>query len=200
MTCCLLGKAINWDYRILQKDDFFTLTPAKGQIGIEGYLLLIHNFHSLGIKTLNEIELNCLEKKITKIRSVLNEKYSKDILLFEHGPSLACSKGGGCLDHTHLHIVPFDHSLLDIIISDLGNGFKIDSYLDLKEISDKNSYLFLEERKQKYVWEIKDIELPSQYLRQNMAYLTENYNLWDWRQNSDWKTFRKTLKNLRNKF
>ncbi len=198
--CCLLGEQINDSYRVLHEGNNFIVTPALGQLGIEGYLLICSKEHFVGICGMPANLDSELEIILDKTRQIISEHYTSNILVFEHGPRLGCYKGGGCLEHAHLHVVPTG---VDVA------GFLRDKDFVLEEVSDfsrlrnihsekKSSYLFLETQvRRRFVCEV-DV-LPSQYLRRVIANLEVRDN-WDWRTYPDYDSFYATLKKLRGKF
>lgn len=200
-SCCALGEEGRREERILHRTSNFFVTPALGQIGIEGYLLICANEHFRGIGDMPATLDSELEALVDKARSVIAAHYSPDIIAFEHGPRLGCHKGGGCLEHAHLHLVP---TAVDLFTFLKGKGLEpkfVSGFNKLREIVSRkqSSYLFVEtwERAQ-YVVEVT-IPLPSQYLRQIIA-TAEGKKEWDWRQYPDRETFERTLTRLRGKF
>lgn len=196
--CCLLGAQINSKDKVIFETENFAVTPALGQMGIDGYLLICTKEHYIGICGMPPSLDEEFDELIAKTRKLIEENYSKEIVAFEHGPKLGCHKGGGCLDHAHLHVVPTKVDLLGYLNS-FFTPVKIGDYSRLRDIQSKNesSYLFIETQGQsRYVFEVKDVALPSQYLRQMIA-KEEGRKNWDWRQYPDWDTFYRTLKKLR---
>ena len=145
-TCCKLGEQIQeGNYGLLGKIGNFAITPATGPMGKEGYLLICSNEHHIGVGGMPPELYGELEDVITETRNVISENYSGNIVVFEHGPKLACNKGGGCLEHMHLHALTTDVDILDFL-SGHHKREEISGFSKLKEIYDsrKSSYVFLE--------------------------------------------------------
>jgi len=198
--CCRLGRELLDRHNILYESENFFIVPALGQLGIEGYLLLCSKKHYIGLGDIPETYYPELENFLDKTTNVVSSVYGPDILVFEHGPKLSCHKGGGCLDHAHLHLVPTSVDVMDFL-NKIFKPKKINSLDKLKKIfkKQKSSYLFLiDQSKKRYVIE-PTIPIPSQYIRQIIASKMGVKN-WDWRINPDRKTFIKTIKRLKNKF
>ncbi len=199
-SCCILGEQLKRDREVLYRTHNFSVTPAYGQIGIEGYLLVCTNEHYIGIGgTPSALECE-LETVISKTLNVIADSYSPEIVVFEHGPKSDCHKGGGCLDHTHLHVVPTKVDVFGFLFNKHFKPEKIQGLERLRKIYETNnsSYLLLETQERKrFVFEV-DI-IPSQYLRQIIA-MGEGRSNWDWRKYPDEETFKKTLEKLRGKF
>lgn len=198
--CCKLGEEFVSEKNVLFRSDNFFVVPALGQMGIEGYVLLCSQEHFCGIGMVPAQYETELEAVLERSRAVLLEQYHSEVLIFEHGPRLGCHKGGGCLEHAHLHVVPSAVDVMDF----LNKKFvieQIDSFERLREISyeKKFSYLFVEAQDQKrYCIEI-DVPIASQYLRQIIA-SKRGVLQWDWRSYPDHATFEKTRQYLLGKF
>ena len=144
-SCCELGAQISRDSDVLYRTDNFSVTPALGQIGIEGYLLVCSNEHYIGIGDMaDEFDIE-LEEVLAKTKNVIKNNYSVPLVVFEHGPRCGSNTGGSCIDHAHLHIVPTRADLLNFMKED---GLKLEalaSFSKLREIYQKGefSYLFI---------------------------------------------------------
>lgn len=197
--CCRLGDEYHLKKNILYETDNFFVVPTIGQMGIEGYVLLCSKEHYLGMGNLPDEYISEFVEVLAKTKKVISENYNSEVLIFEHGPKLGCTAGGGCLDHGHLHLVPTSLDIIPIL-----NKFKLKEITDfkkLKEISkaQKFSYMFIETQNgTRYIIEV-DSPLPSQYLRQVIA-LGIGITEWDWKINPDYETFEKTIQHLKDKF
>jgi len=197
--CCRLGAQIDNRDEILFRTNNFTVTPALGQIGIEGYCLICSNEHFIGMGDMPASLDSELEAILSKTLDVISNHYSPRVVVFEHGPRLRCNTGGSCLEHAHFHIVPTGVDILGF----LSKHFKPESIKGLERLREiyrfvRNSYLFLETQERKrFVFEVQQV--PSQYIRQIIA-VGEGKNEWDWRKYPDYETFKKTLEKLRGKF
>ena len=198
--CCKLGEEYQLKKNVLYESDNFFVVPTIGQMGIEGYVMLCSKEHYIGIGNLPKEYLSELESVLANIKKVISETYDSEVVVFEHGPRLICHKGGSCLDHGHLHIVPTSVDIMEF----LQKKFKPEEIQDfnrLREIyyEQKSSYMFVESQDNKrYVIEV-EFPIPSQYLRQVIASKKGNKD-WDWRINPDYETFNRTVSRLKNKF
>ena len=209
--CCRLGAELNQKRNVLCETDNFFVVPSIGQIGIEGYVLLCSKEHFIGVGGMPEKHYSELEDALKATRKVLSEHYKSDVLVFEHGPRVGCHKGGGCLDHSHLHVLPLSVNLMDSLVLNLLKGLQINDYYKLertagfkrlKEIYDSQeaSYLFVETAGlERYVTEVNFV-IPSQHLRQIIAVTLGRQDRWDWRTKPDIETFNRTVENLQGDF
>lgn len=199
MDCCEFGKDIRDPHRILHQTRNFIVTPSKGPIGIEGYLLICSKEHFASMGDLPLELYDELERVLSNTSETLLREYGAAINIFEHGPRRGSSKGGCCVDHAHLHIV--SHLYKDItpfLIEHHPNRKKIEKLKELKICPKDKSYLYFESWRGGYMF-IVDV-VPSQYLRQILAVEAGRPEMWDWRQHPDMETFNKTLERLKGKF
>ncbi len=199
-SCCRLGDEYQLKKNILYESDNFFVVPTIGQMGIDGYVMLCSKEHYIGMGNIPEEHTSELESVLEKIKEVISETYNSEVLVFEHGPRLGCHKGGGCLDHSHLHIVPTSVNIMKFLQSKF-KPEEIEDFNRLREIyeAQKSSYMFVETQDNKrYVIEV-EFPIPSQYLRQVLA---SNVGIkdWDWRVNPDYETFERTVNQLKGKF
>ncbi len=198
--CCRLGGEYISKKNILYESENFFVVPTLGQMGIEGYVLLCSKKHYLGVGNIPKEQIAELEVVLEKIKKILSEVYKSEVLVFEHGPKLACNSGGGCLDHFHLHIVPTSIDVMKF----LKEKFEVKEIKDFEKIrkiysEQKLSYMFVESQdKKRYIIEV-NFPIPSQYLRQIIA-AKMGTSEWDWKVNPDNKTFKNTIKRLKGKF
>jgi ATP adenylyltransferase len=199
-SCCKLGNEYQLKKNVLDESENFFVVPAIGQMNIEGYVLLCSKKHSLGMGDIPQNHTAELETILDKTKQIISNTYNSDILIFEHGPKLRCHKGGGCLDHSHLHIVPTSVDIMKFL-QKIFKPEKIQNLNRLREIyeAQKSSYMFIETQDNtRYVIEV-EFPIPSQYIRQIIA-SKMNITAWDWRINPDYDTFEKTIDTLKNKF
>jgi len=198
--CCRLGDEYQSKKNVLYESENFFVVPAIGQMGIEGYVLLCSKNHHIGIGNIPEEHTFELKSVLEKTKKVISETYDSEVLVFEHWPRLRCHKGGGCLDHSHLHIVPTSVDIMKFLHSKF-KPEKIQDFSRLREIyeAQKSSYMFVETQDNKrYVIEV-EFPIPSQYLRQVLA-SKSGITKWDWRINPDYETFERTVNQLKGKF
>ena len=199
-SCCRLGQELVEGKNILYESNNFFIVPSVGPMGIKGYVLLCSKQHYKGIGDIPKEHESELEEVLNKAKRILHDIYNSEIIVFEHGPKMSCHRGGSCLDHAHLHLVPTSADVMNFL-SSIFKPEKIKNFDRLRQIYKKqqSSYLFIQTQENKrYVIEV-DFPIPSQYLRQVIA-SEQNISDWDWRVNPDYETFEKTLKELKNKF
>lgn len=192
----------SWEKRTLWRTKNFTVTPTIGAMGIPGYLLIVTNKHFEGMSQTPPSLDTELEEVIDKTRKILYENYSPHIIMFEHGPDLENKKkrGGRCINHTHLHLVPTKADLVKFLEKRV-NPLEMKGFSLCRDVvhQRKSSYLMIESQDRKRLIYPIDIPLETQYIRKVIATL-EGREEWNWTQFPNKELFEKTLNELRGKF
>ena len=165
--------------RVIYRDNDFVVFPTIGGF-IPGYILLATIKHYPCFGALNDYELSKAQELITKFKSVIRDIYGTDCVIFEHG-MLSCGyKYGGCIDHAHIHFIPLSEPIISSIESYGMNIKKIDSLDQIRKCyKDGSPYLFLSDVDGTY-YEIHNIVIPSQFLRQVICKKIGMEQYWNW--------------------
>ena len=181
--------------RILYETDHFVVLPTLGAL-VEGYLLIVSKEHYQCIGQLPDDLLSEFNKVVDQVKSVIRSVYQKNVVCFEHGAVSCTNKFGGCVNHTHLHIVPCG-DILSGMIQDCGMELvPIPSTETLSGIAIQDQpYLYWEDSDgRKYV--IQDGFIPSQFFRKIIANYYSVAEQWDWRQELNLENLLKTYRTL----
>ena len=166
------------DHALAVSDNFYA-KPALGQF-VEGYMLIITKRH---YRTLSEISSNDfteLDRFQDRLSKILMQLYHSPILAFEHGCTNAQRRAGSCIDHAHMHLLPFRNDISGYLKSRF--SFKVlRSTAELGPCSSRGvSYLYYEWGKgEKLVFEV-DVNIPGQYLRRVVCEQLGQPDVWDW--------------------
>jgi len=181
--------------RILKETDNFLVFPTLGAF-VEGYLLIAPKKHFLSIGALPDEMYPELKELLKEVKKDLSKYYCKPIL-FEHGPISKILKGGCCIDHAHIHIVPVKVDILDEIKYFLGTPRQIHTIEELKnEVVNGRQYIFYENHEEdKFIFNPSIV--PSQFVRQILAVKLGIPHKWDWRSNIEKEKILNTIKLLR---
>jgi len=96
------------DCPLFETENFFSVSTIGALV--EGWVLVIPKKHDYSMRLHYQSEE--LLQLVNNIKLKLHEKYGKPIILFEHGAN-ECNSLTSCgTNHAHLHLVPFDGSLL----------------------------------------------------------------------------------------
>lgn len=208
--CCELGAKLNDEKQVLYQTDNFFVAPAIGPIGIEGYVLVLPKKCYNGVGNIPEELHTELEEVTQTTTKVLRETYGVNSQIFEHGPKVAEFRGGSCLDHAHLHVVPGVNIMEDIAVdlihrvNNPGLFYRVNRVEGFRKAVDiihekKFSYLIAESPNgERIIIEI-NFRLPSQYMRKIIA-KNIGSEKWDWAASPDLEIVDKTIDRLHNKF
>jgi diadenosine tetraphosphate (Ap4A) HIT family hydrolase len=164
--------------RILIRENGVVTLVGVGPLS-PGYVLVLPVEHSYSISNCSLEQRMEIHSQKDKIATILRNEYGS-VVCFEHGAVSSIKRGGACVDHAHLHILPgisgFRERLAtefkEILINNIG---EIPSQTDINR-----PYLYLEDKDGKcYVYQIPDV-LPSQYIRRIWADIARMPDKWDW--------------------
>lgn len=134
------NKSEEIDRPILKNEDFMALV-SKGAI-VKGWVLVIPRVHTYSMR-----KFYCDDSFIHFTDSILNQirkKYKKNCVIFEHGAN-SCNSLTSCgTNHAHLHLVPYDKSLLTEMEKD-GLEWIQCELSDVENLAGKDEYWFYAE-------------------------------------------------------
>lgn len=165
-----------------------------------GHCLIITRKHYLNFFEI-PIELKQQVKKIMeKIRSIYKELYHSDVLFFEHG-SAEPGYAGASIDHAHLHCIPCDYDISDILKDKLGIPVKCNIITSKEKFKNEYSYIYTENQSMGgYLYKVE--KLPSQFLRKIVFDLEGSKN-YKWQEkcltNDSKKNALQTIEDLKGK-
>jgi diadenosine tetraphosphate (Ap4A) HIT family hydrolase len=165
---------------IIAANDQAIAKPALGQF-VDGYTLIVAREHIRAFGEMSHRELGVVEELHEYIRAMLLRLYGRPVLTFEHGCGpRPDQRGGSCIDHAHLHVLPLAASVKD----DLQRRFRFERVFKLADLSNYGGagpYLYLEtEARERFVFEL-DTAIPSQFMRRLICGSTVQPDVWDWR-------------------
>lgn len=177
-------------------DEFFLL-PTIGPM-VEGWSLIIPKEHSYSMRKYFNTE--SFKDYVNQVIHALKEKYQMQIIVFEHGATNYGSLTACGTNHAHLHILPFQDSLLDLMKAD--REWQQCSIVDIDNIVGNNEYLLYSELKNNimdstfFVSIVTDPE--SQYFRKLISQKLESPESYDYKTNLNIELANKTHKILKN--
>jgi ATP adenylyltransferase len=152
---------------ILFESKNFVVTTSLGAF-IEGWILIISKKHITSMSQLSETEIKELAATISDIRNRVEQVYGPTVV-FEHG-SLTPGTHFGCgIDHAHVHIVPFENSIVPLIDQEPLNI----NWRPLNKIDDiimeNKPYLLVIDREERNGVISNPDNIPSQFMRRVLA-------------------------------
>lgn len=184
---------------VLKETKNFYVIPSIGPI-VEGYLLICSKKHfpscgNLPIKLYPEFEK--LKREVQRVFLKVYQGFT----FFEHGKTKACAHNGNdahCF-HAHLHALPTDIDILEVLTKNLGKPIRISSLKEIPNYLQDSPYLYYEIRENKYLWSAP-IDLRQQFFRWLIAEKLGIPQKADWKLNPDWEGTYKTYSNLHHYF
>jgi len=170
----------NPEDEIIDESENFYAKAALGHF-VFGYTLIISKEHVLSFGCLPENLFPELEAFRDSVLDKLHHICQHPITIMEHGAINRCQRGGACIDHAHLHLMPLAADVYPI----LSNRFSFDelgSISELRRFKDaQTSYLFYQKEGFRSHAVKLSQEVPSQLLRRIACQALGTPELWDWR-------------------
>lgn len=158
---------LSYDQPLLINEKYFAV-PSIGAL-VDGWTLIISREHKCSMKDMYCDKL--LPEIINQTLSRLRSFYSGKFIIFEHAPNRENSLTSCGTNHAHLHIVPYDNSLIE----NSEFEWKTCYTSDISGVAQDDEYLFYYELQNNEVWEnplgkLHLLEAPiSQYFRRIIA-------------------------------
>ena len=155
------------------------------------YFLLVSKEHFERIADLPEEYLRDLEELKRFFENYYRDVLQTEFVSFEHGALSGCHAGGGkggCIDHLHLHMLPFKRGDLRSSVEreyqgELGKPHHLNNLSELsRDEIRKHSYLFLQESSgEMFAFPVVG-EIPSQLMRKIISTKIGRGDQWNWRE------------------
>jgi len=165
----------------------------------EGYTLILPTDHYYSVGSLPDSLLKEVLEQKEKIVGAIRSKFGS-VICYEHGAVSAEHRGGACIDHAHLNIIPGCIGFRDLIARDY-EEVPINGLRDLSRFSSQQlPYLYVEDvNGLQYAYKIP-YQIPSQYLRQVWARALKRSEEWDWALYGNYELMHETYNLLKDVF
>jgi diadenosine tetraphosphate (Ap4A) HIT family hydrolase len=170
----------NPEDEIIDESENFYAKAALGHF-VFGYTLIISKEHFPSFAYVPEHLFPELEVFRNKVFDKLHNICQHPITIMEHGAISRCERGGSCIDHAHLHLIPLATDLYPIL-SERFSFDDLDSIGAVVRFKDAQiPYLYYQREgfKSHGVGLLQDV--PSQLLRRIACQSLGTPELWDWR-------------------
>ena len=170
-----------YDQPIMETANFFVVS-AKGQF-TEGYVLICPRQHIDSFGFLNSVLFEEFLGIKKKVYSLLMGEYKCRPVFFEHG-AIASKKGGSCIEHAHIHVLPVELTSTSPWMPKNLTGGRTEDITSIFEFVKAGRPYFYLECSDGTVYLYDSTMLPCQYGRQVFARILKmNYSdsRWDWR-------------------
>lgn len=186
--CLEFAGQTTWLSHILEKEGLSSriVLRRKGVVSLTGlgpltagHLLVLPEKHYYSVGETPEAILHEIALQKSQITSIIRRAFGS-VICYEHGAISDTRRGGACIDHAHLHIIPGCQGFKELVSMDFTET-PVASLDDLKALANEGvPYLFVEDLDQQaYIYRVPD-RIPSQYLRQIWARALGKPDEWDW--------------------
>lgn len=169
----------------------FYVVAGRGQI-CEGYIIICARKHIFNMALLRQeewMELRLLKKDIVKM---VKEIYHCNPVFFEHGDADCQNRGGSCISHAHIHVVPLTLTKAPEMLYKF-HLYHFEEADEWKNFASTHSPYFYLELSNGHIYMLNEANLPCQFGRQLLVKEMELPVNWDWRAVSDEGKMKETI-------
>jgi diadenosine tetraphosphate (Ap4A) HIT family hydrolase len=170
----------NPEDEIIDESENFYAKAALGHF-VFGYTLIISKEHLPSFACLPEHLFCELEAFRSRVFDKLHNICQHPISIVEHGAINRCQRGGACIDHAHLHLMPLAADLYPTLSKRFELG-ELKSISELRRFKDTPIPYLYYQREGFTGHGVKLAQdVPSQLLRRLACQALGEPELWDWR-------------------
>ena len=170
----------NPEDEIIDESENFYAKAALGHF-VFGYTLIISKEHFPSFSYVPDQLFPELESFRDHVLHKLHNICANPITILEHGAMNRCQRGGSCIDHAHLHLMPLAADLYPLL-SERFSFSELGSISDLRIFKDQQvPYLYYQREGQRSHGVGLSQDVPSQTLRRIACQALGTPELWDWR-------------------
>jgi diadenosine tetraphosphate (Ap4A) HIT family hydrolase len=170
----------NPEDEIIDESENFYAKPALGHF-VFGYTLIISKEHFPSFAYVPEHLFPELEAFRDNVVDKLHHICQDPITILEHGAINRCQRGGSCIDHAHLHLLPLAADLYPIL-SGRFTFAELESISELRRFNDAQiPYMYYQREGLRSHAVGLEQDVPSQLLRRIACEALGQPELWDWR-------------------
>jgi diadenosine tetraphosphate (Ap4A) HIT family hydrolase len=175
-----ISNSSNPEDEILDESENFYAKAALGHF-VFGYTLIISKDHFPSFAYLPEHLFPELETFRDNVLDKLHNLCQDPVTTMEHGAISRCQRGGACIDHAHLHLMPLAVDLYPIL-SGKFSFVELGSISELRHFKDARTTYLYHQREGLRGNSVKlSQDVPSQLLRRIACHALGQPELWDWR-------------------
>ncbi|MDO8720825.1 MAG: hypothetical protein Q7J31_01170, partial [Syntrophales bacterium] len=152
---------------------------------VEGYSLIVSKRHVPNTGCLDDSSIAELERFATEVERILRAIYAVGTIVFEHGSVGVRRKAGCCIEHHHLHILPFDlPTIPSHMLRVMPASKPVKSLEALREYQTAGKpFIYYETPEGSAFVFDAPMDLPSQFIRQVLAVECGCPSDWEWEEN-----------------
>jgi diadenosine tetraphosphate (Ap4A) HIT family hydrolase len=170
----------NPEDEIFDESENFYAKAALGHF-VFGYTLIISKEHFPSFAFVPEDLFPELEVFRNSVLDKLHNICQLPTTIMEHGALNRCQRGGACIDHAHLHLMPLAADLYPVLSKRFSFG-ELGSISEVRRFKDAQvPYLYYQREGLRSYGVGLSQDVPSQMLRQIACQALGTPELWDWR-------------------
>ena len=181
-----------WHDQILAEVDGLAVLPGLGAQRV-GYLLIVPQPHVFSFGEMSTTELGRVERLLDILTTALEHAYGPTVV-FEHGACANGGRGGNCIDHAHLHVVPTAAPLLDLALQERPFS-ALAGIAELRRFAD-NPYLALRSQNRQW-YGASGVGAEGQYFRRFIGRALARPHDWDYTISPAYETVAATIAGVR---
>jgi len=166
------GKLSLIENRLLYSTKSFIVVPTIGPL-TPGHVMIISKKHYVNLSLMNKVIIEEIQEIIKKID---NNSFYENYIVAEHGAFDEDNRGGACIIHTHLHLIPMARDMVNFLDKNL-DYIILPSLKKITKVDYPYILLFYNNTFKIYNSE----NVPTQYIRRAFYSAKGNNNNWDWR-------------------
>jgi ATP adenylyltransferase len=171
---------------LLYESKNFVIIPSIGPL-FEDQIMIVSKYH---FTALLSMDVDCIEE-LEILIDFLTFKYPEGMLFYEHG-SFNQQKGGSCIEHTHIHVIPKIQHLFKILDGILPFNDELISLEDLENIIPIDFPYVLNITSDKKIRLYEAYNSHSQMMRKAICNALGRSD-WDWSKNSQLEIVKKSI-------
>ncbi len=196
VSCCsFCQKVACEDETSLVPNEEFLTWASVGAL-VEGHVLILPKRHVLNASSLEVEARERLADYVRRVRSRI-EVACGNVAIFEHGPSEPGDAAGCSIDHAHLHMLPWNGSLVAEAMAaypDLSWSRYQSDFVRGMDLAVGGSYLLVQDPDGRGAVGVGQV--PSQALRKVIATSQSRPEEWDWKTHPQIRTRNHTIQLL----
>ena len=170
----------NPEDEVIDESENFYAKAALGHF-VFGYTLIISKHHFPSFAHAPESLFPELEAFRNKVLDKLHNICEHSITIMEHGALSRCRRGGACIDHAHLHLMPLAADLYPVL-NERFSFRELRSMSEVRRFKDAQvPYLYYQKEGFRSHGVGLSEDVPSQALRRVACEALGTPELWDWR-------------------
>jgi diadenosine tetraphosphate (Ap4A) HIT family hydrolase len=175
-----MSNPANPEDELIDESENFYAKAALGHF-VFGYTLIISKEHFPSFAYVPEHLFPELEAFRDSVLEKLHDLCQHPIAMMEHGALNRCQRGGSCIDHAHLHLMPLAADLYPVLSERFSFG-ELESISGVQRFKDAQvPYLYYQREGRRSHGVGLSQDVPSQMLRKIACQSLGTPELWDWR-------------------